>query len=486
MAIEHIILGTSILLLLGIIAGKTSDKLGVPALLLFLLIGMLAGSEGLGGVNFNDPWLAKSIGIIALIFIIFSGGLETNWKNISPVIKEGAILSTAGVLLTAIIVASFATIVFGFSLLEALLLGSIVSSTDAAAVFTVLRSRHVSLKARVKSLLELESGSNDPMAVFLTLSFIRLLTDKNTPFFSIIPSFFLEMGIGAAAGFVMGKLILTVINRIKLEYEALYPILTISLILLTYSLTDIFKGNGFLSVYIAGLILGNKEFMNKRNLVRFHAVLAWLMQIAMFLALGLLVLPSQLIPVSGKALLISAVLLFIARPASVFFCLASSKMTIQEKTMVTWAGLRGAAPIILATFPLLAGIQGAYLIFYVVFFIVLTSALLQGTTIPIVSSFLGVKVPVKAKPHYPLEFERVEGTDTDLTDVIIPYNSTIVGKRIYELGVPSEALIVMISREDKFIIPNGSIALEGGDILLVLAKDHDLRKLQDTIEGKNV
>jgi len=479
--IELILLGSSLLLLLSILASKLSYKIAVPALLLFIVVGMLAGSEGIGGIYFDDPALTKSIGIIALIFIIFSGGIDTNWGEVRPVFLPGILLSTIGVLLTALITGLFAVYILKFTFLEGLLLGSIVSSTDAAAVFSVLRSRRISLKSPLKPLLEFESGSNDPMAVFLTLTFLGMIIAKQVNIGTAIVSLFWDMGVGALIGYVMARVSIFVVNRINLEYDGLYPVLTISLVLLTYSLASFVKGNGFLAVYLVGLLMSKQQFMNNRIIIRFHEGLAWLMQIAMFLTLGLLVFPSQLIPVCGVSVLVALILMLIARPASVFLCLLPFNMNLRKKTMVAWVGLRGAVPVILATFPLLAGIPQAGMIFNVVFFVVLTSVLVQGASIPFVSKLLKTNSPLLNNRNYPIEFQRTKAIDADLTDIIIPFNSAVIGKPIYQLGVPERCLIALVSRNDKFIIPNGSTIIEAGDIVLVLSNKEDLKVLQKKI-----
>jgi potassium/hydrogen antiporter len=479
--IDHILFVIAALLLISVLASKISDRLGVPVLVLFLLVGMLAGSEGVGGIFFDDPFLARSLGTIALAFIIFSGGLDTSWQSIRPIFARGLLLSTVGVLLTALAVGWFATIVLHFTWLEGLLLGAIVSATDAAAVFSVLRSRQVSLRGDLKPLLEFESGSNDPMAVFLTLAFIYFINHPSESLLGIIPRFFLEMGIGALAGYIMTRFGLWIINRIRLEYEGLYPVLTLALVVITYASASILHGNGFLSVYIAGVLIGNSKFIHKKSLKRFHEGLAWLMQIAMFLSLGLLVFPSHLVPVAGPGLLISLFLLAVARPLSVWLCLWPFHLKPNELAMVAWVGLRGAAPIILATFPLLAGVTQAPLMFNIVFFIVLTSVLIQGTSIPVLARWLQVDAPLKSKRYTPLDLEEVEGINANLEDLLIPYNSEVVGKTIFEIGVPKESLIVLISKEDHFLIPNGSTRLDGGDVLFVLANGRDLAELQHII-----
>jgi cell volume regulation protein A len=481
MPIENILLWIAVLMFVSVVSSKLSDRFAIPALLLFLIIGMLAGSEGIGGLYFDNAQLAKSIGIVALIFIIFSGGLDTNWKDTKAIVWPGVVLSTVGVLLTAIITGFFAIYILKFSFLEGMLLGSIVSSTDAAAVFSILRSKRISLKQPLKPLLEFESGSNDPMAVFLTVSFISILTMKNMSIPALIPRFFLDMGMGALIGYLMARFIVFFINRLKLYCEGLYPVIMISLILLTYVIAVFLKGNGILAVYLAGLMLGQAEFPNKRMIVRFHDGLAWLVQIVMFVTLGLLVFPSHILPLIGTGLLLTFLLMVIARPVSVLLCLLPFKISTRKKVMVAWVGLRGSVPIILATFPFMAGIPQADTIFNIVFFIVIASVLIQGTSIPAISKMLKLDAPWTNRTSYPLEFEKREGIDAELTDIIVPYDSRVVGKMIRYMNVPEKCLIMLISRNDKFIIPSGTTVIESGDVLLVLANEMDLSILQEAI-----
>jgi len=478
MALEYLLLVGSILILASVAIAKLSDNLGVPSLLLFLGIGMLAGSEGPGGIYFDDAGLAQSIGIIALVFILFAGGLDTNWRQVRPVCWRAASLSTLGVSLTAFTVALFASIVLDLSLLTGLLLGAVVSSTDAAAVFAVLRSKNVSLRGQLKPLLELESGSNDPMAVFLTVGLIQLVTTPQTSLGSIVLLFVFQMGLGAAFGLGSGRAMVLILNRLRLSYEGIYPVFSLAFAALIYGATAAAGGSGFLAVYVAGLVAGNSEFVQKKSLLRFFDGLAWLSQITMFLTLGLLVFPSHIVPVVGAGLLLSAFLMFVARPASVFVSLVFTTMHWREKAMVSWVGLRGAVPIILATFPLLAGLPDAELIFNVVFFIVLTSALLQGWSIPAAARLLKLDAPLEQKRRYPIEFAPVEGVDTELVDLIVPYNSAAAGKSIIELGMPQDSLIVLISRNDNFIVPSGGTVLQEGDTILVLVNKNNLSEVR--------
>lgn len=481
-SIEYLLIGISLLLLASIVASKASSRLGIPSLLIFIAIGMLAGSDGIGGIYFDNAWVAQAMGVVALVFILFAGGVSTDWRSVRPVMKEGLALATLGVALTAGLVGLFAVAVLRLSLLEGLLLGAIISSTDAAAVFSVLRSRSVNLKDRLKPLLEFESGCNDPMAVFLTVAVIRLMTEPNVSPVSVLPIFAFQAVLGAVAGFGFGRATVLLVNRLRLEYEGLYPVLTLSMAVLTYALTAYAGGSGFLAVYMAGLVVGNSGIAHKRSLGRFHDGLAWLMQIAMFLTLGLLVFPSHLPEVIGAGLLASLFLMFVARPASVFLSLPLSKLDLPSKIMVSWVGLRGAVPIILATFPLVAGVPKAEILFNLVFFIVLTSALLQGTTIPLVARWLKVAAPLQNKRRFPLELEKAEGVDADLVELIVPYGSDAVGKAIVELNFPRESMISLICRNDNFVLPSGSTELEEGDVLQILVTKAGLPHVRRIIE----
>jgi len=468
---ETILVGAAALLLICVLVSKVSDRFGVPALLLFLILGMLAGSDGPGGIYFDDPALAQSVGIIALVLILFSGGLDTEWSHVRPVLKEGLLLATVGVLITALVTGLFASVLLGFSLLEGLLLGSIVSSTDAAAVFSVLRSKGISLKGRLKPLLELESGSNDPMAIFLTVGLIQLITQPDLSPVNLIGLFVQQMLVGAVVGYGMGRVMLFLVNRLKLGYEGLYPVLILALAFLTFGFTTVLGGSGFLAVYLAGIYLGHYDFIHKRSLLRFYDGLAWIMQIAMFLTLGLLVFPSRLVPIIGVGLLLAGCLMFVARPISVFVGLLPSAFNWREKALVSWVGLRGAVPIILATFPLLAKLPQADLIFNLVFFVVLTSVLLQGTTIPLAARRLGVDAPAIPRRVYPIEYTRMGGLRSELKELAVPSDSQMAGKAIVELGLPADFLIILIAREKDFVLPSGGTTLLGGDTLLVLSDE---------------
>lgn len=469
LTIENIVLVGSILLFISIIVGKTSYKFGVPTLLLFLVIGMLAGSDGIGGIKFDDPKLAQFIGIVSLNFILFSGGLDTNWKTVKPILKEGIVLSTIGVLLTAVTIGTFVFYITDFTIYESMLLGSIVSSTDAAAVFSILRSKNLALKNNLRPTLELESGSNDPMAYVLTLAFLTLVINQDQSIFSIIPMFIQQMTFGAAAGFGFGKLSKYIINKIKLDFEGLYPVLVIALMFITFSATDFVGGNGFLAIYICAVYLGNQDLIHKKTILKMYDGLAWLMQIVLFLTLGLLVFPSKIIPVFGLGILISLFLIIVARPVSVFLSLLFFKMKFRRRFYISWVGLRGAVPIVFATYPLLAGIDKADMMFNIVFFISVSSVLIQGTTLSVMAKWLNVALPNEEKKLSASDLLMEDNPKALIKEIPVTANCYAVNKKIVDLGFPKHAIIAMIRRDNKYVTPNGSTVIEDKDILVVLA-----------------
>jgi cell volume regulation protein A len=432
-----------------------------------------------GGIEFSDAGVAQALGVVALAFILFSGGLDSSWLSIRPVLWPGLSLSTVSVLLTAVSVAVFAAWLLDVSFLEGMLLGAIVSSTDAAAVFSVMRSRGAGLRDRIKRILELESGSNDPMAIFLTVGIIGLMLRPDTTILSLVPMFLVQMLLGGLVGLAVGWLMVGFINRIDLAYDGLYSVLSLAIVMVAYGLTAVIGGNGFLAVYVCGLYMGNHDFIHKRSIRRFHDGLAWLMQITMFITLGLLVFPSQLTPVMWTGLAIALFLIFVARPLGVFAALLPFRMTAREMGIISWVGLRGAVPIILATYPLVQDVPNADTLFNLVFFIVLMSVLLQGPLIPVVARWLGVDAPFhEAGPRYPIELEQTADLDSDLVEVPVPAGSPAVGKAIVELRLPEAALVVLISRDDKFIVPRGGTTLRDGDRLLVLADEESLAEVR--------
>ncbi|PKL55538.1 MAG: potassium/proton antiporter [Methanomicrobiales archaeon HGW-Methanomicrobiales-6] len=476
LTLELLLVGIALLFLISIVANKFSERLGVPALLIFLVVGMLAGSEGPGGIPFDDPVLAQVIGIVALAYILFSGGLDTRWEQIQPVLWQGVALSTVGVILTATMLGGFAVLVLGFPPLAGLLLGAVVASTDAAAVFSVLRTARARLQGNLRPLLELESGSNDPVAVLLTIGIIGVILTPGTSLLAVVPMFVQQMAVGGLLGYGMGQVVVFLINRLKLEFEGLYPVLSLTMVLLTYGLTATLGGNGFLAVYVAGLIMGNSIVVHKKSLIRFHDGIAWLMQIVMFLALGLLVFPSSLLPVAVPGILAALFLLLVARPVAVMLTLLPWKMPIREKALISWVGLRGAVPIILATYPLVAGVPNAEAIFNLVFFIVLVSALVHGTSIPSVARWLGL-----ATRRLSREFEVDPDTPSELLELVIPPDAPAVGRQVVDLGLPKGALIILMQKEDERFVPGGSTVIEAGDTLLLLTTDDLAETIRATL-----
>jgi len=486
LTIENILLVGSILLFISIIAGKTSYKFGVPTLLLFLTIGMLAGSDGIGGILFDDPSLAQFIGIVALNFILFSGGLDTNWTTVKPILKEGLVLSTVGVLLTAVTAGSFIYCITELTIYESMLLGSIVSSTDAAAVFSILRSKSLALKSNLRPTLELESGSNDPMAYVLTIAFLTLVIHQDKSILSIIPLFGQQMILGGVAGFVFGKLSKFIINKIKLDFEGLYFVLVIALMFITFSATDFVGGNGFLAIYICAVYLGNQDLIHKKTILKMYDGIAWLMQIVLFLTLGLLVFPSQVVPIAGIGLVISLFLILVARPLSVFISLIPFRMKLRRRLYISWVGLRGAVPIVFATYPLLAGIEKANMIFNIVFFISVTSILLQGTTLSIVAKWLHVSLPENVKPVSDTEKFISDIPKAAMKEIDITPDSFAAGKMIVELGFPKNAIIAMIKRNNKYLTPSGSTKIEANDQLVILSESQEgFNKVIDCLHRNN-
>ncbi|MCX6318647.1 MAG: potassium/proton antiporter [Bacteroidetes bacterium] len=475
---DNIILAGSLLLLAGIVAGKTSARFGVPTLLLFLLIGILAGSEGIGGIHFDDPSVAQLIGIVALNFILFSGGLDTNWKKIKPIVWQGISLSTIGVITTAFAVGIFVHYFFNFTLVEGLLLGAIVSATDAAAVFSILRNRGIRLKPKAGMLLELESGSNDPMAYFLTITLTGVVAsgqfDGASFFLLFIKGFF----IGGVMGYAMGKMALWTINHIRLSTDGLYPVLLLCVAMFTYSATHLLGGNGFLAVYICAIILGSSDFIHKKSMLKFYDGQAWLMQIILFITLGLLVFPSQVIPVMGSGILMALFLILVARPLGVFTALSLSGMNTRTKLFISWVGLRGSVPIVFATYPLLAGIEKAGMIFNLVFFISVTSVLLQGTTLAKAARWLKIaeKDPV-VKP----ESVAPVAVANEIIEILLPAGARSAGKKIVDLHIPESVQLLSLKRNGEYRQPTGADKLEAGDQLLLIVNNEADKKNVHTI-----
>lgn len=480
-----LILVAAVLLLAGVLLSKTSSRVGVPSLLLFLVLGMLAGSEGLLRIDFEDFALAQRYGIIALAFILFSGGAGTAWPDIRQVLVPGVALATVGVLLSAIVLGAIAAWILGLELLEGMLLGSVIASTDAAAVFSILRSRGVAIIPRLRHLLELESGSNDPAAVFLTVGMIALIQQTADGVTDLIGLFVIQMGVGLLAGWLLARGAVALINRVRLEYDGLYPVLTIAFVLLTYEGTAWLGGSGFLATYVAGLTISNADFLHKRSLLRFHDAVAWLMQISMFVLMGLLVFPSRLIPVAGQAVLVAAVLMIVARPLAVLLTLVPFRVPAREIAFVSWVGLRGATPIILATFPLVAGIPNGEIIFNVVFFVVLLSVLAQGTTIPAAARRLGLATPLPAVDRYTFDAVVAGDEGHGLRESTIVEGAPAVGRSIVSLGLPSGALLVLVYRDGQIVVPQGGTTLRAGDRVLFVAEDESYEMVRELLVGSS-
>ncbi|MEL7684132.1 potassium/proton antiporter [Citromicrobium bathyomarinum] len=389
---EVALLVLGILLLATVFAGSLSSRFGLPALIGFLCLGMLAGVDGPGGIAFDDYLLTQGVGIACLIFILFSGGIDTDWRDVRRVATPALVLATGGVLISAGIMALAANLLLGFSPYQGFLLGAIIASTDAAAVFAILRSTGLDLHGDVPALIEVESGSNDPMAIFLVGAALMFITVPDFSPITLVPQFLLQMVLGAAVGFGAGYLLPEILKRSQYRHGGLAFVISIAAALIAYGLASVLGGNGFLAAYVAGLTAGNRTYRASTIVSTFQDGLAWLAQVVMFLTLGLLITPSNLTGVIVPGLAITFILMFIARPVSVFVCLAPFRQFgWRAKLFVSWAGLRGAVPIVLATFPIVAGVPSAFTIFNIVFFVVLLSSVIQGPTINWLANRLGLR-----------------------------------------------------------------------------------------------
>ncbi len=466
MTIEQIVLIVALLLALSVVAAYASGRFGVPALVIFLGIGMLAGADGPGGIDFNDARLAQSVGVVALLFILYTGGLETNWQQIRPVLVPGLLLANVGVVFSAGLLGIFAVYALGFSWLEGLLLGAIVSSTDAAAVFSILRVQSIKLRGQLEPLVELESGTNDPVAVLLTSALTTLLIEPDARWVNELFGFVMEMTLGAAGGYLMGRLTVRVFNRARLAQEGLYAVLSVAMALLTFGVVTLVHGSGFLAVYVAGVVVGNSRMVHKGTILRFHEGLSWLAQIAMFLTLGLLVYPSELPSVAGLGIATALFLTLVARPLSVGLTLFWARFELRELAVVSWAGLRGAVPIVLATFPLLAGVERAPQIFNIIVFVVVVSVLLQGTTLAALATRLGLSPP---RPAAAASVAPVAPSlHAELIAATVPAGSLSANKSLFDVRLPPGVLVAQIHRGEEPFVPSGSTILHPGDELMVL------------------
>lgn len=474
---ENILLIGSILLFVSIIVGKTGYRFGVPALLLFLVVGMLFGSDGLG-MQFHNAKEAQFIGMVALSIILFSGGMDTKFTEIKPILAQGIVLSTAGVLLTAFFTGLFIWWLSGMAwtniqlpLITSLLLASTMSSTDSASVFAILRSQKMNLRHHLRPMLELESGSNDPMAYMLTIVLIQLIQSAGMGATGILASFVIQFIVGAAAGYLLGKLAILMLNKLNIDNQALYPILLLSFVFFTFSLTDLLKGNGYLAVYIAGIMVGNNRIMHRKEIYTFMDGLTWLFQIIMFLCLGLLVNPHEMLEIAVVALLIGVFMIVVGRPLSVFLCLLpfGRRVNLKSRLFVSWVGLRGAVPIIFATYPVVAGVPGAQSIFNIVFFITIVSLVVQGTTVSWAARRLGLSIPLE-KTGNDFGVELPDEIDSDLRDVTVTEEILRNGETLKDMNLPQGTLVMIVKRGEEYLIPNGTLRLRVGDKLLVISE----------------
>ncbi|MFZ3589340.1 potassium/proton antiporter [Bacillus sp. DJP31] len=483
---DKFILLTAILLIMGVLTTKFSNRLGVPALVLFMMVGIVMGSDVLGLIYFDNANTAQMIGVFALIIILFEGGLQTRWSTLRPVIVPSLSLATIGVIVTTGIVAIAAKLILDVDWKVALLFGAIVGSTDAAAVFAVLKGQNI--KEKIGTTLEAESGSNDPMAVFLTVAMVELITIPEASVLKLMGSFVVQMGLGIVLGFVFGKLAVAALNRINLDSSGLYPIFAIAFALITYGITAFIHGSGLLAVYVLAIVIGNAEVAYKHSVFRFSEGFAWMMQILMFVILGLLVFPSELFTweIFIKGILISLILMLIARPIAVFLSTIKMDYTTKEKFFLSWAGLKGAVPIVLATFPMLANIQDSQQVFNVVFFVVLTSCLIQGATIAPLAKKFGLTGPKKTIPMHSIELVSLGKVNTEMIEYEMESDAAILGKNLLEIPFPKGSLVNAIIRNEQLITPTGNTILKEGDFLYILVSRKRKSELKQLLQEKKI
>lgn len=477
---ENILLIGSVLIFSSIIISKTGYRFGIPTLLLFLLVGMIFGSDGLG-LQFNSAEDAQFIGMIALSIILFSGGMDTKFQDIKPVLKPGIVLSTVGVLLTTVLTGVFIYFLSGLThtnieltMMASLLLAATMSSTDSASVFSLLRSQRMNLKENLRPMLELESGSNDPMAYMLTIVLIQIISSGSELSLAVVGrDLLVQFLIGGSVGYAFGRFAVWLVNRINLSNSSLYPILLLSIVFATFTITDLLKGNGYLAVYIAGVIVGNARLVYRKEINTFMNGLTWLFQIIMFLSLGLLVNPHEMLDIAAVALLIGLFMIVIARPVSVFACLLPFRnISNKARLFVSWVGLRGAVPIIFATYPVIAGIDGSQQLFNIVFFITLLSLVVQGMSISSFARWLHLDLP-EEKEGNEFGVELPDEIDTKLEDMTLTTEMLAGGNRLKDMNIPKGSLVMLVKRGNEFIIPNGQVELHAGDKLLFISENKD-------------
>jgi potassium/hydrogen antiporter len=468
--IDQFLLIGGILLLIGIVSSKFAARLGLPVLVLFLGLGMLAGEEGLGRIAFENYALAHAIGTVALGVILFDGGLRTRLDAVRLAWKPSVLLATVGVLITSVVTGIAAAWILEIPLLQGILLGSIVGSTDAAAVFAILRAKGLHLDDRLASTLEVESGSNDPMAIFLTVGLLEVLLGRMTLGPELVGFFVLQMGVGAVAGLALGWSAVQLVNRINLESAGLYPVLTSVFGMLAYGIAATLGGSGFLAVYIAGIVIGNSRVVFQRGTFLFHDGLAWVGQIVMFVMLGLLSFPGELLRVAGPGILVAGVLILLARPLAVILLILPFGFNAREIVFLSWVGLKGAVPIILAIYPLLFGLPGAGLLFNVVFFVVLVSAVTQGWSLPALARRLRLRREGIPGPPLTLEITSLRDVDADIVEYTLTGDSRATGRRLSQLALPEGVVVAIISRGDTLIPPRGSTLMAAGDHVFVVLR----------------
>jgi potassium/hydrogen antiporter len=466
-----------LLVAFSVLFSRTIDRLGIPIVLLFIVLGMLGGSEGLGGLPFENYGLAVRLGTIALVLILFDGGLNTSVNSIRSVAAPASILATVGVALTA----GFLTLgarLFGLTWTESMLLGAVVSSTDAAAVFAVLRGGRLQLKERVGRTIEVESCVNDPMAVILTLTLVQAFSAGSAPWTNVLVAVPVQLGVGVAVGAMCGWLGRFLLLRVRVPTVGLYPVLTLALSFLSFGAATLAYGSGFLAVFVTGVVLGSANLPYRNGLARVHDALAWLSQVSMFLMMGLLVFPSQLTPVAGTGLLLALMLAFVARPLAVVLCLLPFRLPAREVIYVAWIGLRGAVPIVLATFPVLAQVPGAMTVFNLVFFIVVASTLIPGATIRPVTRWLRLNTPERPLPSTVLEINSTFSLNGELVSFLIDPSVAVCGAYLREIEFPPGAAVVLVVRGKDLIAPRGNTRIEPQDHVYVFFKSKDRPTLE--------
>ncbi|HTR74612.1 MAG TPA: potassium/proton antiporter [Solirubrobacterales bacterium] len=463
-----LILIAGVLLAAGIAGALLADQVRVPALLLFLGLGMLAGSEGIGGIDFQNYDLARTLGTIALVLILFEGGLTSGWSEIRPVLGTAASLATLGTLATALLAGVAAKVIFDLTWLEGLIVGSAIAATDSAAIFAVLRNS--TLEKRLARSLEGESGMNDPVALLLVIGFIEWIQQPGYGAADMLGLMALKLAVGVVVGLLLGRAAVWMLSRIELPSDGIYPVATVAAAALAYGVSEIAHGSGLLAVYLTALALGSARIPAKRSVVSFHEGLGWVSQISLFILLGLLVFPGDLGSVAGKGLALSAVLIFVARPLATFAATVFSPLNVREKLMLGWAGLRGATPIWLATFPVVAGVRSGEEEFAIVFFVVVTSTLVQGASFEPLAKRLRLTTDEPALPRRLFESGRIREMGGDIVAFRLPPGAAAAGHPVRDLGLPREALLNVIVRDGDAIPPRGSTELREGDELHVLVR----------------